>query len=145
MLHTTTNIHRGVKLFFDEDRKVLFIDEIPHTFYNKNIDYPIWIESVVSAPGFLRKEAYVPHYHILPNGDIVEMKNVKFPLYCIPHVKSIKFVKYEEKGEKFYWLAVDSKIGYSHMIVSNNGIRDNAENLQYITQLPEYLKSIKIY
>lgn len=145
MINSTVTIHRGVKLFYDEKRQILYVDEIPHNFYNKTIDYPIWLESIVSKPGLFRREVSVPHFHSLPNGDLIKMENVKFPFYAIPQVKKIELIHFSEKGEKYHWLSVESKLGYSFMFVSSKGIKYNEEYLEYNTEIPEYFNNVKIF
>lgn len=136
-------LNEDTKLYYDEDRKVLYVDEIPHRFYNRDIFYPIWNETI-NSKGVFRTEVIVPHNHILPNGSTIKMENVKFPVLFLPYIKEIELVKFEDDGKVYHWISLKSNTGYEYMLTSSKGI-DVCENLEWDTELPEYLKNINIW
>lgn len=137
-LNISVTAHEGMKIFYDKERKIIFIDEIPNQIFNRTVYYPSF--NSIESKGYKKIiEVKVPHKHMIQGGEI-EINNISFPLWCIPMVEKIEKVEFEGK----HWIKITNRVKmFEYMIVSIEGM-DSNKHLEIIDELPSYLKNIKI-
>ena len=138
-LNISVTAHKEMKIFYDKERKIVFIDEIPNQIFNKTVYYPSF--NLIESKGYKKIiEVKVPHKHMIQSGEI-EINNISFPLWCIPLVEKIEKVEFEGN----FWIKITNKARmYEYMIVSVEGLK-STKYLEIIDELPSYLKDINIW
>lgn len=132
-------VDKFTKLYYDENKKILYVDEIPNGIYNRTVYYPAF--GNVEPAGYKKRiEVIVPHKHLFEKG-VIEINDIAFPLWCIPHVE--KITKFEYEG--YHWIRVDTKLRmYQYSFISSEGMESD-KYLEINKELPPYLKDINIW
>lgn len=132
-------VTEDMKLFYDEERKILFIDEIPHQIFGRIVHYPVF-GNVEPADYKKRFEVIVPHKHYVGKGETVDIDDVHLPLWCIRNVERIEEIAYE--GD--FWIKVKtpmSYFNYDYSFYSSEG-NTSKKYLEIDKNIPPYLVDV---